>query len=214
MTMGPSQEAGSADQVREQTGRRVRSAWGRRPAVLRRCLASESCTTSLASFHRRDTVDAFVARHREPPPLPVPDRNLVLVRVGNGRVRFGATQQHQLDRLADGWRMSPKWRALLRGVVAAGGRPAGFVVTLGGFVVAGAEITGAEWSGHAITEHAVSPLMTRFDLRPPGPWFDEWRGRHLPTSPGGAALRVWPLGWRAPWERTPRDRPSRGRSLG
>ena len=60
--------------------------------------------TSLASFHRRDDVDAFVDRYRDPPPLPVPDRNLVLVRVGNGRVRLGATDQHQLDKLADGWR--------------------------------------------------------------------------------------------------------------
>ena len=70
--------------------------------------------TSLASFYRRDTVDAFVASQHERPALPVPDRNLVLVRVGNGRIRLGATEQHQLDRLSEGWRMSPMWRVLCR----------------------------------------------------------------------------------------------------
>jgi hypothetical protein len=51
-----------------------------------------------------------------------------------------------------------------------------------------------------------SPLLTRFDLRPPGEWYEEWRGRLLPTHAGGPALRMWPLGWRAPWERQPRMR--------
>ncbi len=165
--------------------------------------------TSLASFHRRDDVDAFVDRYRDPPPLPVPDRNLVLVRVGNGRVRLGATDQHQLDKLADGWRMSPKWRALCRGVVAAGGKPPGFLVTLNGFVVAGADIVGAEWAGRDDVEPGHpegSPLMTRFELRPPGPWYDDWSGRRVPSQVGGSALRVWPVHARAPWERAPRTR--------
>lgn len=173
--------------------------------------------TSLASFHHRDEIDAFVARYRERPPLPVPDRNLVVVRVGNGRVRLGATEQHQLDRLADGWRMSSKWRALCRGVVAAGGRPCGFLVTLSGFVVAGADIVGAEWAGREDVEPGHpegSPLLTRFDLRPPGAWYDDWSGQQLPSQVGGAALRVWALHDRAPWERTPRDRRTGRRSLG
>lgn len=194
---------------------------GIHPETARRLLASgllgRPRNTSLASFHRRDDVDAFVARYRERPPLPVPDRNLVVVRVGNGRVRLGATEQHQLDRLADGWRMSPKWRALCRGVVAAGGEPAGFLVTLGGFVVAGADIVGAEWAGREGLEPgdpAGSPLLTRFELRAPGQWYAQWSGRQLPSRVGGAALRVWALHDRAPWERTPRDRPARGRSLG
>lgn len=165
--------------------------------------------TSLASFHRRDAVDAFVADQRARPALPVPDRNLVIVRVGNGRVRSGATLPHQLDRLAEGWRMSPTWRALCRGVVAAGLPPAGFLVTLGGYVVAGADIMGAEWAGTDVEGadfETVAPQLTRFDLRPPGEWYEPWRGRLLPTRAGGAALRVWPLHARAPWERTPRDR--------
>ena len=129
----------------------------------------------------------------------------------------GATQQHHLDRLSDGWRMSPTWRALCRGVVAVGAPPVGFLVTLGGFVVCGADIAGAEWMGSEIegADHlTMSPLLTRFDLRLPGEWYEDWRGRLLPTYAGGAALRVWPLGWRAPWERKPRDRPRGGRSLG
>ncbi len=128
--------------------------------------------TSLAAFHHRDAVDAFVARCREQDPLPVPDRNLVVVRVGNARVAYGATEQHQLDRLADGWRMSPTWRALCRGVVEAG----------------------------------LPPVVTRFDLRAPGEWYDDWRGRLLPTGAGGAALRFWALGMRPPWERATRNR--------
>ena len=166
--------------------------------------------TSLASFYRRDTVDAFVASQHERPALPVPDRNLVLVRVGNGRVRLGATEQHQLDRLSDGWRMSPMWRVLCRSAVEAGLQPVGFLVTLGGFVVSGADIVDAQWMGAQVegaTHRTVSPLLTRFELRPPGEWYQDWRGRLLPTRAGGAALRVWPLGWRAPWERTPRMNP-------
>ena len=173
--------------------------------------------TSLAHFHRRDAVDAFVAAQRARPALPVPDRNLVIVRVGNGRVRSGATQQHQLDRLSEGWRMSPTWRALCRGVVAADLPPAGFLVTLGGYVVAGADIVGAEWAGTDVEGadfETVSPQRTRFDLRPPGEWYEHWRGRLLPTHAGGAALRVWALHSRAPWERTPRDRRPERRSLG
>jgi len=160
--------------------------------------------TTLASFYRRDVVDAFVAEQRARPPLPVPDRNLVIVRVGNGRVRFGATEQHQLDRLAGGWRMSPTWRILCRAMPEVGAPPVGFLVTLGGYVVAGADIMGAEWDGaeaEGADRRAASPLWTRFDLRPPGAWFDAWRGQLLPTQVGGSALRVWPLGWPAPWAR-------------
>ncbi len=200
---------------------------GMHPETARRLLVAgllgDPRNTSLASFHRRDVVDAFVADQRARTPLAQPDRNLVLVRVGNGRVKYGATEQHQLDRLADGWRMSPTWRALCRGVVAAGGKPAGFLVTLGGFVVAGADILGAEWSGAQLTQDQepgseptpqMSFLLTRFELRPPGPWYEDWRGRLLPSQRGGAALRVWPLHERAPWERTPRDRHAGRRSLG
>lgn len=167
-------------------------------------------TTSLASFYRRDTVDAFVEAQLSRSPLPVPDRNLVIVRVGNGRVTLGSTEQHQLDRLSEGWRMSPTWRALCRGVLDVGAHPVGFLVTLGGYVVCGADILGAEWMGSDIegaTRHTVSPLLTRFDLSAPGQWYDAWRGRLLPTHAGGAALRVWPLRWPAPWDRA-------GRSLG
>lgn len=111
--------------------------------------------TQRAAAHQLHETSGCTAR----PPLPVPDRNLVLVRVGNGRVRFGATHQHQLDRLADGWRMSSKWRALCRGVVAAGGTRCGFLVTLGGFVVDGADIMGAEWAGREDVE--PSPRRAR-----------------------------------------------------
>lgn len=160
--------------------------------------------TPLAVFYRRDVVDGFVAGQHDQPPIPVPDRNLVIVRVGHGRVRLGATQQHQLDRLCGGWRMSPKWRALCRGLVDMGADPVGFLVTMGGYVVAGADILGAEWDNAEVEvadARPISPLCTRFDLRPPGEWFDEWRGRLLPTHVGGSALRVWPLGWPAPWDR-------------
>ncbi len=156
----------------------------------------------LATFYRRDVIEAFVQQQRDRPPLPVPDRNLVFVRVGNGRVRLGATQQHQLDRLSVGWRMSPQWRALCRGMIELDRPPVGFLATMGGFVVAGADIVGAE---RAQGPDSSSHLLTRFDLRPPGEWYDDWRGRLLPTRAGGAALRVWPLGWKAPWERHPRS---------
>ena len=184
--------------------------------------------TSLATFYRRDAIDAFVAAQRTRAPLPVPDRNLVFVRVGNRRVLIGATEQHHLDRLSGVWRMSPTWRALCRGVVAAGHPPVGFLITLGGFVVAGADIVDARWAGDEVrsssgasdsaSDNASASAsasasdgdgdsdppsqLTRFDLRPPGEWYDDWCWRQLPTYVGGAALRVWPLGWRAPWERS------------
>ncbi len=189
---------------------------GIHPETARRLLAAgllgRPRVTSLACFHSRDSVDAFVAAQRARAALPTPDRNLVFVRVGNGRVRLGATEQHQLDRLSDGWRMSPQWRALCRGVVDAGAPAVGFVVTMAGYVVSGADIVGAEWMGHDLEveeQRTMSPLLTRFDLRPPGEWYDEWRGVLLPTRAGGAALRVWPLGWPAPWDRSSRDRSSR-----
>lgn len=165
--------------------------------------------TSVASFHRRDAVDAFVDARLVNTPLPVPDRNLVFVRVGNGRVRMGATEQHQLDRLSRGWRMSPQWRVLCNAIVDAGGQRVGFVVCLGGYVVAGADIVRAEWAGAEIDGadlRSVASVLTNFDLQPPGAWFDAWRGRLLPTYVGGAPLRVWILGERAPWDRAPRMR--------
>ncbi|WP_374454756.1 hypothetical protein [Nocardioides sp.] len=179
-----------------------------RTAPARRRADRPAAGTSLACFHRRDRVDAFVEAQRSRPPIPVPDRNLVIVRVGNGRVRFGSTEQHQLDRLSEGWRMSSTWRVLCRAVLDVGAHPVGFLVTLGGYVVSGADILGAEWMGNDIegADHdSVSPLLTRFDLRPPGEWYEAWRGRLLPTSAGGAALRVWPLGWPAPWDRAQRS---------
>ena len=207
--------------TRRAAARQLHEDLGLHPETARRLLAAgllgRPRTTSLASFHRRDVVDAFVAAQLDRPPLPQPDRNLVLVRVGNGRVRLGATEQHQLDRLADGWRMSGTWRALCRGVVAAGGPPPGLLITLSGFVVSGAEIMGAEWAGREGLppgDPEGSPLLTRFQLRPPGPWFDDWHGRLLPSKRGGAALRVWPLHDRPPWERTPRNRQAGRRSLG
>jgi hypothetical protein len=53
----------------------------------------------------------------------------VLVRVGNGRVRFERPRQELLDELGDGWRMSPRWRALFR-VVIERDEPPGFLVTV------------------------------------------------------------------------------------
>ena len=93
---------------------------------------------------------------------------------------------------------------MCNGLVDAGLPPVGFVVCLSGWVVAGADIRGARWAGE--DEPAASPLLTNFDLRPPGDWYDGWRGRLLPTQVGGAALRVWPRGGRAPWDRSPRER--------
>jgi hypothetical protein len=192
---------------------------GLHPETARRLLVAgvlgRPRATSLACFHSRDSVDAFVAAQLSREPLPVPDRNLVFVRVGNGRVRYGATQQHQLDRLCEGWRMSPTWRALCGGVLDAGLPPVGFLVTLSGYVVCGADIVGAHWMGHDVEgadRRSFSPQLTRFELRPPGEWYEDWRGRLLPTHTGGAALRVWPLGWRAPWERAAGARREIGRS--
>ena len=113
--------------------------------------------------------------------------------------------------------MSPTWRVLRRSAVEAGMHPVGLVVTLCGYVVSGADILGAEWMGKSVegvTNRTMSPLLTRFDLRPPGEWYEDWRGRLLPSRVGGAALRVWPVGWRAPWERHPRNEWPPHRSLG
>ncbi len=170
-------------------------------------------TTSLADFYRRDALDAFLERHRARGPLPDRDRHLVVVRVGNGRVHFGAEVPEHRDRLATGWRMSPKWRALIT-MCSQRAQPVGLLVTIGGFVVAGADIAAAEWAGQEGLppgDPMASPLLTRFDLDPPGAWYDEWRGYYLPTGRGGAALRVWPLGGRLhtqgsnapPWEWPP-----------
>ena len=85
--------------------------------------------------------------------------------------------------------MSGVWRALFSAVAERGDR-GGLLATLGGFVVAGADIVGAEWVG----QEGLPPgdpdgsyLLTRYD---------DWRGRYLPTGRGGSALRVWPLGGR------------------
>lgn len=192
------------------------------PETARRLLAAgllgRPRATSLAVWYHRDALDEFLARHRDRGSVPRPDRHLVVVRVGNGRVRMGADVQDHLDRLGQGWRMSPTWRALIRAGSRRGQR-AGFLVTLGGFVVAGADIVAAEWAGEEGLppgDPGASPLLTRFDLLLPGSWYDDWRGRFLPTGRGGAPLRVWPLGGRLntkgshapPWEWPPVDDPA------
>ncbi len=190
--------------TQRQMAERLHEALGVHPETARRLLVAGllggAHATSLAVFYPREALDVFVDRHRAQGPAPTPDRNLVIVRVGHGRVLLGAQTQDHLDRLGQGWRMSAGWRGLLRAVAERGDR-GGFLATLGGFVVAGADIVGAEWAGQeglAPGDPAASHLLTRFDLVEAGTWYDDWRGRYLPTGRGGAALRVWPLGGRGP----------------
>lgn len=198
--------------TQRQMAERLHEELGIHPETARRLLVAGlldgARATSLAVFYPRDALDTFVARHHAQGPTPTPDRNLVVVRVGHGRVRLGAQTQDHLDRLGEGWRMSGVWRALFSAVAERGDR-GGLLATLGGFVVAGADIVGAEWVG----QEGLPPgdpdgsyLLTRFDLVEAGSWYDDWRGRYLPTGRGGAALRVWPLGGRLRKEPRPRMR--------
>lgn len=176
---------------------------GVHPESARRLLAAglvgKGRCTSRATYYLRRVVDEFVASHRGAGPLPTRDRNMVLVRAGHGRVRFGMQPEEMLDRLGDGWRLSFRWRLLLEAVIERGERP-GFLVTVGGFVVLGADMVGVSWAG-ALPPAGGYPgkeesLKTRFELEMPGEWYQEWHGRHVPTGPGGAALRVWPVNLR------------------
>jgi hypothetical protein len=159
-------------------------------------LVGRGRSTSRATYYLRRVVDDFVAAYRTAGPLPQRDRNLVLVRVGPGRVRLHMQPEDLLDRLGDGWRMSFRWRLLLDAVMERGERP-GFLVTVGGFVVLGADIVGVSWAGRPPADGGYAgkeeSLKTRFELEGPGEWYAEWHARHVPTGRGGAALRVWPV---------------------
>jgi hypothetical protein len=63
-----------------------------------------------------------------------------------------------------------------------------FVGTIAGIAVVGAEITG-------VTRDPTPARgrWCRFDLRPPGPWFDDLHGRQLLTAPGPPWVTL-PLG--------------------
>lgn len=102
--------------------------------------------TRRADYYLLETVDAFVADTARRGPVPAHDRNLVVVRVGHGRVRYGVPRHELLERLGEGWRLSPQWRVLFEVLIERGQRP-GFLVTVGGFVVLGAEISHIERTG-------------------------------------------------------------------
>lgn len=152
--------------------------------------------TTRADYYPRRAVDDFVREHRERGPLPRHDRNLVVVRVGNRRVHPGRPRRELLDELGEGWRMSATWRLLFDCLIERDLRP-GFLVTVGGFVVLGADIAGVEWAGEAASDGGVVPRQadraTTFHLEEPGEWYAQWHARHLPTGRGGSPLRVWPV---------------------
>lgn len=152
--------------------------------------------TTCADYYLRQVVDDFVTAHRARGPLPRHDRNLVLVRKGNRRVRPGIPRRQLLDELGEGWRMSSKWRLLFDYLIERDRRP-GFLVTVGGFVVLGADIAGVEWAGEPESDEEglarQADRATRFQLEEPGDWYADWHARHLPTGRGGAPLRVWPV---------------------
>jgi hypothetical protein len=79
------------------------------------------------------------------------------------------------------WSMSPLTRLYLRVCLAQHG-PVPMVVTVGGFVARGADITAA----HAADGQAMA--QTAFSLAPAGEWFDNFRDRRHPTGPGKSWL--------------------------
>lgn len=85
-----------------------------------------------------------------------------------------APRREQLAAVGGGWWLSPFTVVLLE-TRAERGRPVPFIVTVGGFVLLGAEIRGVRGTTKAAT----------LDLADPGPWFDALRDRRIETGRGG-----------------------------
>jgi len=82
---------------------------------------------------------------------------------------------------ASRWSMSHLTRLYLRICIAQHG-PMPLIVTVGGFVARGADITAV----HAADSHAMA--QTAFTLDPAGAWFDTFRDHRHPTGPGKSWL--------------------------
>lgn len=113
----------------------------------------------------------------------------------------------QRDAARGWWHLGDRMYALVRGVGEVKGMP--FVVTCGGLVVLGAEITGID---EALVDEGVctsrsrraasrqgrryTRLASAFTLTDPGPWFEGQYGRRFSTGAGGP-FRVLHAGPRA-----------------
>lgn len=92
-----------------------------------------------------------------------------------------ASFEDQVAAVRRGWPMSRIGPIVLRHAIELDG-PMPFVATVGGLVAMGADIVGVAFD---------SDRIAALDLRAPGPWFDLFRERRLPTGPGHPWL-LWP----------------------
>lgn len=130
-------------------------------------------------LHDRAAVESLASRPLLGPWMPeVCRQGTFVARLGQRRADASAPEAEQLRAASGPWRLSALARVKLH-VMVDGRGFLPFVATTGGFVVLGAEVVGVTGA--------------HLSLRPPGDWFDSWRGGRLPTAPG-PPWQMWPTG--------------------
>jgi hypothetical protein len=156
-------------------------------------LAGDPERTPASLLYDEGRLDALLVR----PPVSIAvlrahaDRGLFIARRD---VDVRLPPADQLSGLEGGWRLSLPTLLWIRARIARDGSVP-LVATVGGFVAAGADITGAI-GDRATTALPAQPVVgrplprTRLELRSAGAWFADFAGRRLLTAPGQPALVV------------------------
>jgi hypothetical protein len=169
--------------------------------VLDTGLAGSPHRTAGSHLYDADRVVGFAAR----PWLTETEVDLLFPRelfIARRDIDVSAPEDVQLSAVRDNWDLSPWSRVLLRVRCAEHGFVP-LVVTVGGFVVLGAEITDV---------FVAAPRRAVLALRAPGDWFEPVRGIRLSSGPGrDFVVRGWNRPGPAPTVGSPR--PPVGESL-
>jgi hypothetical protein len=163
--------------------------------VLAAGLAGEPFAAGGARLYDRAAVEALARRRRVDERTPLPracDRGVLVARVNPAGGR-----ESVLARACGPYRLGVGRATVLAVLLGQQGRVP-LVATVGGYVVAGADVVARS------TDDAALPRTT-LQTRPPGDWWDSFAGRRLPTGPGDPLL-FWRCRLCPP---VPRDRPRR-----
>lgn len=118
--------------------------------------------------------------------------------VGWAGVSLEEAEDRQLAALGADWRLEAGRRILTTvRIEDRGCMP--LLATVGGFVLKAAEVVGQ----HEVARRGRT-FRLHYELRPAGPWADEWLGRHCPTGRGGAQFRMF-APRRSPWRSRSRE---------